>query len=96
MALDTHMIADRLCVSYWHVLMRLCRTLPVAAWSWHDLSPRSSFEMSNQYFVQRAGKISGPAKSELLQQYAANGKLRPTDEVALSRQGPWHALSKEP
>ncbi len=96
MALDTHMIADRLCVSYWHMLMRLCRTLPVAAWSWHDLSPRSSFEMSNQYFVQRAGKISGPAKAELLQQYAANGKLRPTDEVALSRQGPWHVISKVP
>ena len=52
--------------------------------------------MSNQYFVQRAGKISGPAKAELLQQYAANGKLRPTDEVALSRQGPWHAISKVP
>ena len=52
--------------------------------------------MSNQYFVQRAGKISGPAKAELLQQYAANGKLRATDEVSTSQNGPWHAVSKVP
>ena len=52
--------------------------------------------MSDQYYVRRAGKISGPAKAKLLQQYAASGKLRPTDEVAISQEGPWHAISKVP
>ena len=52
--------------------------------------------MSDQYYVRRAGKISGPAKAKLLEQYAANGKLQVTDEVATSPNGPWHAVSKVP
>ena len=35
--------------------------------------------MSEQYYVRRADKISGPAKAKLLEQYAANGKLQVTD-----------------
>ena len=52
--------------------------------------------MSDQYYVRRAGKISGPAKAKLLEQYAANGKLQVTDEVATSPNGPWHAVGKVP
>ena len=52
--------------------------------------------MSDQYYVRRAGKISGPAKAKLLEQYAANGKLQVTDEGATSPNGPWHAVSKVP
>ena len=36
--------------------------------------------MSDQYYVRRAGKISGPAKAKLLQQYAASGGGTPEAE----------------
>ena len=52
--------------------------------------------MSQQYFIRRGSKVSGPAKAELLEQYAASGKLRPTDEVATSREGPWRAVQQVP
>ena len=45
--------------------------------------------MSDQYYVRRAGKISGPAKAKLLEQYAANGELK----VTTSPNGPWPALN---
>ncbi|MEE3368499.1 MAG: GYF domain-containing protein, partial [Planctomycetota bacterium] len=52
--------------------------------------------MSNQYYVRRGSKISGPAKAELLEQYAAKGKLRATDQVSTSPNGPWHTVSQVP
>ncbi|MEE3368951.1 MAG: hypothetical protein VX346_06370 [Planctomycetota bacterium] len=52
--------------------------------------------MSQQYFIRRGTKVSGPAQADLLQQYAASGKLRPTDEVSTSREGPWHAVQQVP
>ena len=52
--------------------------------------------MSQQYFIRRGTKVSGPAQADLLQQYAASGKLRPTDDVATSREGPWHAVQQVP
>ena len=52
--------------------------------------------MSQQYFIRRGAQVSGPAQAELLEQYAASGKLRPTDEVAISREGPWRAVQQVP
>ena len=52
--------------------------------------------MSQQYFIRRGSKVSGPAKAELLEQYAASGKLRPTDEVSPSQEGPWRAVQQVP
>ena len=52
--------------------------------------------MSQQYFIRRGAQVSGPAQAELLEQYAASGKLRPTDEVATSREGPWRAVQQVP
>ena len=52
--------------------------------------------MSQQYFIRRGTKVSGPAKAELLEQYAASGKLRPTDEVSTSQEGPWRAVQQVP
>ena len=52
--------------------------------------------MSQQYFIRRGTQVSGPAKAELLEQSAASGKLRPTDEVATSREGPWRAVQQVP
>ena len=52
--------------------------------------------MSQQYFIRRGSKVSGPAKAELLEQYAASGKLRPTDEVSTSQEGPWRAVQQVP
>jgi len=55
-----------------------------------------SISVSNQYYVRRGSKISGPAKAELLERYAANGKLRATDQVSTSQNGPWHTVSQVP
>ena len=52
--------------------------------------------VSNQYYVRRGSKISGPAQAKLLEQYAANGKLQATDQVSTSQNGPWHAVSQVP
>ncbi|MEE3367877.1 MAG: GYF domain-containing protein, partial [Planctomycetota bacterium] len=52
--------------------------------------------MSKQYYVRRGNKISGPAKAELLKRSAANGKLKATDQVSTSHNGPWRAVSQVP
>lgn len=41
------------------------------------------------FFVRRNGKIQGPYDESFLSKVARSGRLLPTDEIALSHDGPW-------
>lgn len=48
----------------------------------------------NTFFVRRNDKIQGPFDESFLSKVAKSGKLLPTDEIALSEDGPW-VLAKD-
>ena len=48
--------------------------------------------MSKQYYVKRAGRISGPFSGSEVKSGIKTGRLKEQDLISLSKDGPWRTL----
>lgn len=49
--------------------------------------------MSKHFYVRRGSKIQGPVPANKLKQLASRGELKLTDDLAESKEGPWHSVA---
>jgi hypothetical protein len=52
--------------------------------------------MAKQFFIRRSGKVVGPILADKLKENVASGKIRVTDQVGESNEGPWHVVGEVP